>query len=967
MPLIVLTVAFCCFITEARSQCVTNVNFNNWMVAGNPANGNWSVQAGGTEVFQSINGEETFFISPFDLINVEISGEFRTTDSDDDWMGFVFGFNDPLGTNYNTFDLLLFDWKQENQGCAPRGMCLAKVTGTLSAAQITNGFSCHINSPEFTILASDFQGPGWIRNQWHQFRLIYTFSRIIIYIDNVLRFDVSGCFKPGRFGFYNRSQRNCTYRNFNYYLDIDFAVTSNIFCPHVPVQFMFIDHACVANFDFNQIQSMLWQFGDGNQFINNNPTFANVNPSHSYAQPGTYQVTLTLTDALGCSDSETKTVIIHQPPLAAFTISHSCHNVPTTIVNTSAGGSNTPITAAMWDMGDGSVLNHINPGTYTYNAAGLYTVSLHVTDANGCTASTSQLVTIIDDLHPLLAATDAHCPSLNDGAISVLNVTDGIAPYTYNWNNGQNNQTIQGLTPGSYFVTVTDSRGCTGTGSAQIGISNTTSLSYTFIVSDYNGFNISCHGANDATATIQMINGTPPYDYTWNHGHSGPTALHLTAGSYTVSVIDAHSCSATATLTITQPPILMPHITISSNYHGQAISCHGANDGTVTASATGGVSPYSYSWSTGNNTSDITNLNAGTYSVTVTDSNGCIGEQSITLSEPPPLSVSLIVSDYNGYAVSCFNGRDGFAQAQVTGGTPDYLYLWNTGHSQPVATQLASGHYAVTIYDANNCRAIAQIDLMEPSALDVSLSASPPTCHGYANGYVIADARGGIMPYTYLWNNGATTPLNNNLTAGNYSLTVMDANNCTWQTSYTLEQPDPVIVTIWSEHDTIPFYGASTQLISSYSANGNSIRSFRWEPTTTLSNPYSQNTQARPIQTTNYTLTVTDEDRCVGTAHITIHVSPDKALYIPNAFSPNGDGINDVFQIYTHADGIRQFTLRIFDRWGRLVFESFDLAATWNGNFNGRELNPGNYVYTLHIIYTDGDSFKKQGTITLLR
>jgi gliding motility-associated-like protein len=950
-----------------KSQCVTNVNFNTWTRAGNPSNGNWSVQAGGSQVFQSINGQETYFISPFDLINVEVTGEFRSTDNDDDWMGFVFGFNDPLGTNYNTYDMLLFDWKQDNQGCAPQGMCLAKVTGTLTAAQINNGFNCHISSPEFTILANNFGGPGWVRNRWHQFRLIYTFSRIIIYVDNVLRFDVTGCFKPGRFGFYNRSQRSCTYRNFNYSLDIDFAVNSNVFCPNVPVDFLFIDNTCVPNFNFNLVQSMVWNFGDGNQFVNNNPSYANVNPSHAYANPGTYQVTLTLTDAQGCVDTETRPVTINPAPNAAFTIANGCHNVPVNIANNSTGGSGVAITAALWNMGNGNTLNTVNPGNYTYSNAGNYTVTLQVTDANNCIASTSSPVTIVGNLGANLSANDANCPALNDGNVTVLNVTDGVAPYTYSWSNGQSGQTIQGLIPNSYSVTITDALGCTGTHSTQVAISNATQLSYSFTFSDYNSYHISCNGFNDGTAAIQMNNGTAPYNYIWSNSQTGPAAQNLSAGSYTVSVTDDNSCSATATVTLNQPTAVTPQVNITSNYTGQHISCFGASDGAVAVTTGGGTSPYTYLWSTGDNTSVIGSLGPGNYSVTVTDNNGCTAEQSTTLVEPTAITVSLSASNYNGFSVSCFNGNDGFINSTVSGGTPNYLYLWNNGQSNSQATNLTDGNFSITIYDANNCTATADIILTEPTALEISLLASNPVCYGYSDGSIAASVSGGVLSYFYQWDNGAGGNINSSIEAGDYSLTVTDANGCSLQTSYTLTEPNPVVVNIQPVQDTIPFFGANVQLISTYTANGNMANSFRWEPAATLSNAYVQNTLASPIHTTTYTLTVTDEDGCVGTTQITIHVGHDKALYVPNVFSPNGDGINDIFQVYTYANGIRNFTLRIHDRWGQLIFESNDVAAAWNGNFNGRELNPGNYVYTLHIIYLDGDSYKKQGTITLLR
>ena len=125
-------ILFTFLVNGLFSQCVTNVNFSTWQQAGNPGSGNWSVQGGGSQIYQSINGSPTFFVSPFNLMNVRITGTFRSTDTDDDWMGFVFSFLDPLGSNPDSFDCWLFDWKQDYQGSAPRGMSLCRIDGLIT-------------------------------------------------------------------------------------------------------------------------------------------------------------------------------------------------------------------------------------------------------------------------------------------------------------------------------------------------------------------------------------------------------------------------------------------------------------------------------------------------------------------------------------------------------------------------------------------------------------------------------------------------------------------------------------------------------------------------------------------------------------------------------------------------------------------------------------------------------------------
>lgn len=867
-----------------KSQCNINVDFNTWRRAGAPSNGNWAVQGGGSQVYQSVNGSDTYFINPFDLINVEVTGEFRTTDNDDDWMGFVFGFNDPLGTNYNTYDMLLFDWKQQNQGCSERGMCLAKVTGTLTGAEINNGFECHINSPTFTILADNLgTGPGWVRNQWHQFRLIYTFSRIIIYVDNVLRFDVTGCFKPGRFGFYNRSQERCTYRNFNYSLDVDFAISSTAFCPNVPVDFTFVDHTCVSNFDFNTVQSMVWDFGDGNQFVNNNPDFSNVNPTHTYAAPGTYQVTLTFTDAQGCVDSETKTVTINPPPAPAFTVSNGCYGAPVNITNNTTAGGSASISSALWDMGDGNTLNTMNPGNYTYSSVGNYTVTLQVTNSNNCSASLSNSVTITGDLTSTVSATPANCPALNDGTASVTNIANGTAPYTYNWSSGgAQGQTIQNLIPGTYLVTITDALGCTGTNSTQVALDNSTPLAYTVTLSDFNGYNVSCNNENDGTATIQMNNGTAPYVYTWNNAQNGAIAQNLSAGSYTVSVTDANTCSATASAVLNQPTPLNVNSTVN---HG----CFNQNTGSISLAVSGGVPGYSYSWNPATVTgSNPTGLSAGVYHYTVTDNNNCSINGTITLTPPPPINVSTITQN-----IDCYSNSTGSIQLTATGGYPTYSYTWNPAMAVGQSPSgLIAGTYSYTITDNNNCTANGSVTLSEPPLLIVDVASQDINCYGQNTGSISLTASGGTPNYTYSWSPATvsgSSPIG--LTSGTYSYTITDNNNCTENGSVTLNQPPQLVINAASQN--IDCYNNSTGSISLAASGGVPGYSYTWSELSTTDSALTG------LAAGTYHYTATDNQNCTANGSVTL---TQPALLTANATHTNvtcHDGSNGTITINT--------------------------------------------------------------------
>ncbi len=955
------------YLNNAKAQCIVNADFNTWQQKGDPASGTWNVNAGGTEVQQTTNGQSTYFVTPFDLINVEITGEFRTTNSDDDWMGFVFGFRDPMGNNYNDFDMLLLDWKQQVQGCNPSGMSLVRVLGNIPANQIGNSFGCHIATPEFNILADDFGGPGWVRHQWHQFRLVYTFTRIVIYVDNVLKFDVTGCFLPGRFGFYNRSQRFCDYRNFNYTLDIDFDISATTYCPNSTIQYDFLP-SCVsnANYNFTTIQSMNWDFGDGNQFINNNVNASNVNPTHQYTTAGTYQATLTLTDVLGCSSVTTKQVIINPDPVADFEIPDGCINNPVLVNNTSA--SSVAITDATWDIGNGATINGLNPNGFMYSSANNYDVTLTVTDANGCTASITKNTEIITKIDAALAAADANCPNINDGTASVVTIDNGTSPYTYLWSNNEATQAIQNLIPANYTVTITDVNGCTGEHNTTVAINNNTPLQYSFDVSDYNGFNVSCNGFSDANATINMLSGNAPYNYLWSNSTGGNSIQNIPSGNYTVTISDANTCTVEVGISINEPLPVAVIASIGSNYNGVAITCFNAADGIANATAQGGAGAFSYLWNNAETTQNINSLAAGTYNVTATDINGCTTSATVSITQPRPVEIQLQANEYNGnYNISCNGFADGSINSVISGGTPSYNYFWNTSENTSSISALSSGIYALTVIDINGCEAIESIALVQPEPLMLTLQAEDLLCFGYNDGYITTNVTGGTISYNFNWSNGAIGSTNNNLAAGNYAVTVSDANNCSIAETITLNEPNPVTVTIQPVSDTIPFFGANLQLISSYDANGNEALIFEWTPDNNLDNANIQNPIANPLYTTTYTLKVTDTDGCTGTDSIKVFVNNDKVLYIPNAFSPSQkDGTNDEFKIYTYNNAIRKLTFQIHNRWGELVFQTDDINKVWDGTKNGNLLTPGVYVYTVYIIYLDGDSYKKQGSVTLL-
>jgi hypothetical protein len=372
----------------------------------------------------------------------------------------------------------------------------------------------------------------------------------------------------------------------------------------------------------------------------------------------------------------------------------------------------------------------------------------------------------------------------------------GTPPYTYSWNTSpvQTTQTATGLKAGVYTVTVTDSKGSITTASTTVtqpsAITNVIASTLT---------NVGCFGGNNGSVTVtNPSGGTPPYTYLWNTSPAQvtQTASNLVAGTYVVTVTDSKGCIATSTATVTQPAQPLSNVIASTVTN---VGCFGGNNGSVTVSnPTGGTPPYTYSWNTSpaQVTQTASNLIAGTYIVTVTDSKGCIATSSATVNQPAQALSNVIGQTVQN--VKCNGTATGIITvSNPVGGTPPYSYKWNTIPIQntQLATNVPAGVYSVTVTDNNGCIATAFTTVTEPAKItNVQASVVKNVqCHGEANGSAtVTDPRGGTPPYTYQWN---TTPVQNtqiasNLKAGEYIVTIADANGCQAQSLITITQPN---------------------------------------------------------------------------------------------------------------------------------------------------------------------------------
>ena len=556
--------------------------------------------------------------------------------------------------------------------------------------------------------------------------------------------------------------------------------------------------------------------------------------------------TVTITDNNNCSGSASTTLVVEPLPEAPESLqvdrNDICADDTEDITLTAIGGSGDRL---VWYSGScGGTL--VGEGTEITIPVPASTTTYYARwEADGeCASSTCVSIQVRIRPLPVITFTNIHvsCFGENDGS-STANITEATAPFAYSWTTDpiQTGATATNLTAGEYTVTVTDVFGCEN--------SETTTITEPDLleVSIGNVTHVDCNGNSTGSAQAQPTGGTPTYTYSWSNGQTSQTATGLGAGTYTVTVTDANGCQANETIQITEPDEL-----IVSLVNETEPSCAGDSDGSITVEATGGTGDYQYNWSNGDSGATITGLVTGTYTVTVTDDNGCIAVLSIDLDEPDPLSISFIDVD----DVECFGQETGEATAQPTGGTEPYTYLWSNGETGATASGLGVGTYSVTVTDANGCTATNSVPINENNPLIISGTTEDATCFGSSDGNIFVTVTGGTGPgtYSFFWSDGTTIKDNLNIPAGNYTITVTDASFCTAEESFVVGQPDSIIV-----NETITPVSCNEGANGSISVNiqgGTPPYSYLWSTGSTA-------TSISGLISGNYELEVTDDNDCV--------------------------------------------------------------------------------------------------------
>lgn len=551
-----------------------------------------------------------------------------------------------------------------------------------------------------------------------------------------------------------------------------------------------------------------------------------------------------------------------------------------------SGGSQPTGATYLWSNGaSSSQINVSMSGTYW----------LQVSNGSCVESDTVVINLICQGFASGANGTDIDCFGNQNGMID-LTVVGGTPGYTYSWSTGDTTQDISNLSGGTYTVSLTDQNGCNRQQTVTI---NEPSV----LTATIQGTDAVCHGTPSGLINLIPSGGTPNYTYSWSNGDTTQDLLNVPAGSYTVTVMDANNCIILLSETLTEPSPIVLSSTPS------ATLCFGAASGSINLGVSGGSSAYSFAWSNGDTTQNISNLFAGAYSVVVTDVNNCSMQISDTVGNAPPIGISL--SNTNA---SCPNIDDGTIDLTVVGGIPPYQYSWSNGTTTQDLSGLGVGIYTFVLTDSNACNRIDSISISAPPAPNVSLSAQDLLCASDSSGAINLAINGGSAPFTYTWSNGDTTANLVTLPAGTFSLTLTDDLGCVFEDSTTLLEPSQLVVNNLSS--TPDSTGNSGSIAISVSG-GTPPYSFVW------SNGATDSTLTG-LSAGDYSVIISDANGCGLTDSATIALINPIAIESPLGLqsakiypNPTRDFIN----LDLAWETAQQPRLRVYNLQGQLIIE----------------------------------------------
>ncbi len=629
-------------------------------------------------------------------------------------------------------------------------------------------------------------------------------------------------------------------------------------------------------------------------------------------------------------------------------------------------GSNT-ITNISWSanagtpqtIGNMSTVNNLGPGIY----------ELTVEDSGGCSATYEfEIENTISAFVQSANLIEPTCAGSRDGEIGVT-IGGSNAPFTVTWPDlGLTGNIVSGLSAGLYNLEIRDANDCDVVFDAYI-LNEPDSINVDFV----EDFPLSCdESVCNGVLRAVASGGAGMYSFTWSTGltEGGTESIisDVCSDRYMVTVSDG-TCSYVYEYNFfPENDIVLSDVDITN------VSCFGESDGSISVTASGGTEPYIYEWS-GFTGSNYQNLSAREYLLVVRDGNNCSQGFLLEVEEPDSFYVEINEEQTNN--VTCGDNMDGMITLNTFGGNAGTItYNWTPNVSNSnIASNLDVGSYNVVIVDSRGCISVIDHEITGPSPIEFSIPIpDEPMCNGELTLVTVESASGGVGPnYTFSVNGSPPQPVGSFIPVPggtSHNILIFDSVGCSVDTTFTINQPQGIVISLPEE--IVINLGEDTELrpiVSSLLP----IDNYQWTPGNSLTDPTAMITRAGPFTDQNYVITATDVNGCTGSASVLVRVNKVKNIFVPNVFSPNFDGSNDVLMVFPGPAVSRILGARIFNRWGSEVSYVPELTLDrlgipiWDGTHNGTPVDVGVYVYAVTVEFADGELVVFKGDVTVLR
>jgi gliding motility-associated-like protein len=603
----------------------------------------------------------------------------------------------------------------------------------------------------------------------------------------------------------------------------------------------------------------------------NSGTFTEMSNSHEFDNLAAGSYNVTITDAHNCVS--TVSVEIETPELLVASSSAEqilCHGETAEVTVSATGGT----------------LPYQNVGIYDVTAGAYNYV---VTDANGC--QSTAFVSLVEPTDISVNAVSANARCYGESGSANLVVTGGTSPYSVVWQDNSNGLENNNVPVNSDFgYTVTDANGCTKTGVVRVGEPSVLSIELT-------ASSVSCYGLANGSVSISAIGGgVPPYSYQWSNGYSSNNLVGVGAGSYSLLVTDTNGCTASSTVVVTEPALLNVDI-IANN-----VEC-GVSQGSLMANTYGGNTPYSYMWSNGGISETLSGVSSGSYSLTVTDANGCMATATSQISVVGMLSASIEEVD----PISCFGASDATLTVTSVYAQQPVIYQWSNGQSGPAIYGVDAGLYVVTLTDAWGCEGVASYQVNSPTELFMYSQISDAKCHNTNDGSITLNVSGGHEPYQYLWSNGSSEPNLFGIRRGVYSVVVTDSNGCVSQGNFTVNSPAPVVIN--AEVTDVDCYGSKNGRIEIRAEGGVEPYDYGFVNGSSVTHGRTVYDHLRPGV---YRIDVKDANGCTESTSVAV-AQPERLGVVAMEHAPSCKDLNDGYVELVVAGGSAPYTYTLDD------------------------------------------------------